>query len=113
MNLELIEKNKMELNKGEKYIVITQPLIENSTFRLGYGIFRDIFKQHASCHPYRHVFEQYSIVNCVVDCMTNCVDLHYSKSRRYTTPTLFIDNIYTIDVNGIPNEILCKIMSYL
>lgn len=109
MNLELIEKNKMELNKGEKYIVITKPLIENYTFRLGYGIFRDILKQHASCHPYRHVFVQYSVVNC----MTNCVDLNYSKSRLYTTPTLFIDNIYTIDIKGIPNEILSEIMSYL
>ena len=104
MNLELIEKNKMDLNKGERYIIITRSFTEH--FGLGYGTFSDIVKQHPTCHPYRHMFDQYCLV-------VNSVGLNYVKSCRYTTPTLFIDNIYTINIDGIPNEILRKIMSYL
>ena len=108
MDLKLIKKNKMKLNKGERYIILNLTYGLDYTARLGYGTFREIIKQHHTCKPYRHCFDQY----CLVDTNDlNCVK--YVKSRLYSTPSLFIENICTISIDGIPEEILRLIMSYL
>ena len=108
MDLKLIKKNKRKLNKGERYIILNLTYGLNYGVCLGYGTFRKIIKQHHTCRPYRHLFDQY----CLVD--TNDLNgVKYVKSMLYSTPSSFIDNIFTISIDGIPDEILRLIMSYL
>ena len=108
MHLNLAEKKKMTLSKGERYIIISRDFGDTNSDMLGYGTFCDILTQHKTCYPHRHRFEQHYLLYDVGLNYTK-----YAKSLLYTTPSLFIQNIYTISVDGIPDEILRKIMSYL